>query len=70
MLDASSSDVPNPVLGEAKEGIREEMALGRSQRTRDTYQAECVGNSTAGRGNSIAKAQRQRAWLEWPRPNV
>lgn len=60
-MDASSSEVPNPALGVVKEGITEEVTLGRNQRTSDTYQAKCVGNS-------IAKAQRQRAGLEWPRP--
>lgn len=55
MVNASSSEVPNPVLGEVKEAIIEEMTLGRSPRSSGTHQAECVGNSTTGIGNSICK---------------
>ena len=55
MVNASSSEVPNPVLGAVKEGIIEEVTLGRSQRSRSTHQAERVGNSTTGIGNSMCK---------------
>lgn len=55
MVNASGSEVPNPVLGAVKEGIIEEVTLGRSQRSRSTHQAERVGNSTTGIGNSMCK---------------
>lgn len=46
--------------GRVKEVFMEEVTPGRSQRTSDTYQVECEGNSTAGRGNSMCEGTEGR----------
>ena len=55
MMDASSSEGPNPALGVVKEGITEEVTLWRSQRTSNTYEAECMGEQRHGQGEQHCK---------------